>query len=118
MFVNDSWQCAATQPTLHAPARLLFTVICVLFGIMNLGAAVGFLLDARERRAFFAALQHPAVGFRATEESVWIWKFSLEPLRGEIDAPTGAWSVFATAACRMNSAVLTRSSPAQAPPWR
>jgi hypothetical protein len=77
--------------TPRAPARLLFTVICVLFGIMNLGAAVGFLLDARERRAFFAALQHPAVGFRATEEGVWIWKFSLEPLRGEIDAPTGAW---------------------------
>ena len=57
---------------------------------MNLGALVGFVLDARERRAFVAHLQTDTVGFRTgKDESCWLWRFSLDPLKGDIDTPTG-----------------------------
>jgi hypothetical protein len=57
---------------------------------VNLGAAVGFLLDARERRAFVAHLQTEEVGFRfGKDDSCWLWRFSLAPLKGDIDSPTG-----------------------------
>ena len=57
---------------------------------MNLGALVGFLLDARERRAFVAHLQTEEMGFRMGKDgSCWLWRFSLAPLKGNIDAPTG-----------------------------
>ena len=60
---------------------------------VNLGALVGFLMDARERRAFVAHLQTETVGFRRTgkDESCWLWRFSLDPLKGDgaIDAPKG-----------------------------
>jgi hypothetical protein len=66
-------------------------VIIVLFSVMNLGAALGWVLDARDRRAFFVQLCAPDVGFRAEgkDGSCWLWHFGLEPLRGEMDAPTG-----------------------------
>jgi hypothetical protein len=71
--------------------RLLFIVVIVLFSVMNLGAALGWVLDARDRRAFFVQLCAPDVGFRAEgkDGSCWLWHFGLEPLRGEMDAPTG-----------------------------
>jgi hypothetical protein len=57
---------------------------------VNLGALVGFLMDARERRAFVAHLQTDTVGFRTgKDDSTWLWRFSLEPLKGDIDSPTG-----------------------------
>jgi hypothetical protein len=63
-------------------------VIIVLFGVMNIGALIGFMLDARERRAYLAQLQTPALGFRE-EKGAWLWRLHLEPLKEEIDAPTG-----------------------------
>lgn len=70
--------------------RTLLQIVAILFGLMNAGAALGFVLDSRERRAFLRRMQDPEVGFRATAESgAWLWRFSLEPLRGELDAPTG-----------------------------
>jgi hypothetical protein len=69
--------------------KLLFIVIIVLFGVMNIGAFVGFQLDARERRAYLAQLQTPQLGFRE-EKGVWLWRLHLAPLRDAIDAPTGS----------------------------
>jgi hypothetical protein len=57
---------------------------------VNLGAAAGFALDARERRAFLARLQADDVGFRTgKDDSCWLWRFSLDLLQGDIDSPTG-----------------------------
>ncbi len=55
---------------------------------MNIGAFIGFLLDARERRAYLARLQTPALGFRE-EKGAWLWRLHLKPLKEEIDTPTG-----------------------------
>ena len=70
--------------------KMLFEVVCILFGLMNVGAAIGFVLDSRERRDFLKRVQSFDVGFRVAPASgAWLWAFSLEPLRGELDAPTG-----------------------------
>jgi hypothetical protein len=68
--------------------RLLFTVVCALFGVMALGGLAGFTMDARERRAVVALMQTPALGF-SEEDGAWLWRFSLNPLDEEIDKPTG-----------------------------
>jgi hypothetical protein len=58
---------------------------------VNLGAVVGSIMDARERHAFFLRLQRDDVGFRAIgkDSACWLWRFSLAPLKADIDAPTG-----------------------------
>jgi hypothetical protein len=83
-----------------AARRLLFTVVIVLFGIMNVGAALGFALDARERRAVLARLQLPEAGFRVAQDAegggcggdaqCWLWSFHLDPLPDELAAPSGS----------------------------
>ena len=70
--------------------KMLFQVVIILFGLMNLGAAVGFVLDSRERRNFLQRVQSPEVGFRVTPAGAWLWRFSLSPLRNELDAPSGS----------------------------
>jgi hypothetical protein len=71
--------------------RLLFIVVIVLFGIMNIGAVIGFILDSRQRNSFFERLKMPDVGFHTegADDAVWLWRFSLDPLFAEIGAPTG-----------------------------
>jgi hypothetical protein len=86
--------------------RLLFIVVCVLFGGMNLGALYGWILDHRSHRAFLARLQAPEVGFRVVggkveaERSIWrlgagddgatwLWRFQLRQLRDDIAPPAG-----------------------------
>ena len=69
--------------------KMLFGVMIGLFGLMNVGAALGFVLDARERRFVLAKLQTAELGFRITPEGAWLWRFSVEPLQSERDAPTG-----------------------------
>ena len=70
--------------------KMLFEIVIILFCLMNLGAAIGYILDSRERSNFLQHLQSPTVGFHVAPASgAWLWAFSLEPLRGELDAPTG-----------------------------
>ena len=70
--------------------KMLFIVVITLFGVMCLGAAVGFAMDMRDRRAYVARMQDPDVGFCVSESGTWLWRFTLAPLRGEIDAPHGS----------------------------
>ena len=69
--------------------RMLFGVVIGLCCIMTAGAALGFGLDAHERRNVLAKLQTPELGFRVTLEGAWLWRFTVEPLRDDQDAPTG-----------------------------
>ena len=52
--------------------KLLFIVVISLFGVMCLGAAVGFLMDMRERRAFVTQMQDPKVGFCVSAGGTWL----------------------------------------------
>ena len=69
--------------------KTLFQIVIILFGLMNTGSVVGVALDSRERRNFLQRMKAPEVGFRLAPSGTWLWCFSLEPLRGELDAPTG-----------------------------
>jgi hypothetical protein len=69
--------------------KLLFSVVITLFGCMNLGAAVGYHLDARERARMAASLCDSAVGFRITKGGAWVWRFGLDELPDELAAPCG-----------------------------
>jgi hypothetical protein len=75
---------------MHNPPelRLLFIVVIVLFGVMNIGALVGHAIDTRDRKRFVQALQRPEVGFRVVGDA-WLWRFSLDPLKADVGAPTG-----------------------------
>ena len=70
--------------------KMLFIVVITLFGVMCLGAAVGFAMDMRDRRAYVRRLQDPNVGYCVSDNGTWLWRFTLSPLRGEIDAPHGS----------------------------
>ena len=61
-----------------------------LFGLMNAGALLGYLLDAREARRTLARLQQPDTGHRVAADGTWLWRFTLSPLADELDVPTGS----------------------------
>ena len=54
-----------------------------------MGAALGSLLDRRERLVYLERLRQPHMGYRETENGAWLWSFSVEPMRDIIDAPVG-----------------------------
>jgi hypothetical protein len=70
--------------------RWLLIVVASLFGAMHVGAGAGFVLDARERRAFVTALQRHEVGFCPTLDGAWLWRFSMQPSPHKLGAPSGA----------------------------
>jgi hypothetical protein len=78
--------------------KLLFTVVISLFGIMNVGAALGFLLDKRERRHVVERLLDARCGFRVAVDEyngedtgcgALVWRFGLDALPDELAAPAG-----------------------------
>jgi hypothetical protein len=71
--------------------KTLFEVVIILFGLMNGGALIGFALDARARARVVARFCQPQVGFRSPpgDPECWVWRFTLEPLMDDIDAPRG-----------------------------
>ena len=82
---------SSTQQRAVMPQRASLTPLihcAVLFGALNLGAALGYVLDARERKAFVQALQRPEVGFRVVGDA-WLWRFSLDPLKADVGSPVG-----------------------------
>ena len=56
---------------------------------MNLGAALGYYLDARDKAAVTARLHDPACGFRVADDGTWLWRFGLEPLPDVLAPPSG-----------------------------
>jgi hypothetical protein len=57
---------------------------------MNVGAAVGAAQDKRDRHKVVRKLRQPEAGFRQTEAGAWVWRFHLEQLADDIDAPSGS----------------------------
>ena len=58
--------------------------------------STGYLLDARERHGVVARLQLPDTGFRVRHDGeCWTWRFQLEPLKAQLDAPSGSAVVLA-----------------------
>jgi hypothetical protein len=56
---------------------------------VNVGAAVGAVMDRRERRRYLEQLQQPRMGYRIAKGGAWLWSFSVNPMQDIIDAPTG-----------------------------
>ena len=56
---------------------------------MNVGAAVGGIMDRRERRLYLERLRQPHMGYRVAKNGAWLWSFSVDPMRDVIDAPKG-----------------------------
>ena len=69
--------------------KYLFIVVITLFGCMWLGAAFGYIQDARMRARVMQKLQEPRMGFCATDEGAWLWRFHLEPIETDLAPPTG-----------------------------
>ena len=61
-----------------------------LFGVMNIGAVVGFGLDARERKRLVEQMQRPETEFAELPGGVWTWTFKQLPLGSPIEAPRGS----------------------------
>ena len=70
--------------------RMLFIVVIVLFGVMNAGAVVGYVLDARERQRLVYQLQRPETEFAELPGGVWTWTLKQLPLSSTVEAPTGS----------------------------
>ena len=69
--------------------KLLFIVVISLFAGMNIGSALTFGIDVRERRRIGERLRTPECGFRVTDDGVYLWRFALEPLPDELAPPRG-----------------------------
>jgi len=69
--------------------KTLFIIVIVLFGMMNLGAALGFWLDRGERAGVNEKLCDERCGFRVADDGAWLWRFGLDELEHELSAPTG-----------------------------
>ena len=59
---------------------------------MNGGAVLGYALDARARGVVVRRLQQPEAGFCTPrgDPECWLWRFTLDPLQDDIDAPSGS----------------------------
>jgi hypothetical protein len=70
---------------------LLFEIVIILFGIMNGGAALGYVLDARLRASVIERLKAPEAGFSVAkgDPDCWVWRLQLDELSDELDAPQG-----------------------------
>ena len=76
--------------------RFLFIVVVSLFGFMQVGAVVGYFLDAGERRTTLATLQQPEMGFEELPFGVWTWRCVQDPLERAVAAPSGSAMHLAT----------------------
>jgi hypothetical protein len=56
---------------------------------MNLGSGLGTYMDRRERTHFFSQLLQPSVGYYVAKDGAWLWRFSVNQLHGDWDAPSG-----------------------------
>jgi hypothetical protein len=85
-------------PSIGPPTelQLLFIVVLVLFGVMNVGAALGLVLGWWQRGRVLARLKSPECGFSCAAgggeggEPTWLWHFALDPLTEELSAPSGS----------------------------
>ena len=64
-------------------------MVVTLFGVMNIGAVVGFGVDARERARLLQRLQRPETEFQEVD-GVWTWTFKQLPLGSPLEAPRGS----------------------------
>ncbi len=77
--------------------KFLFIVVIALFGFMNCGAAVAFVMDMRERKSTLAQLQQPEMGFQEHADGAWTWTCVQREMRRPVEAPSGSAFHLATA---------------------
>jgi hypothetical protein len=79
--------CACALTSCRAPTQ----VVIILFGIMNGGAALGYVLDSRARSRTVERLKTPEAGFTTApgDPDCWVWRLQLDELQNDLDAPSG-----------------------------
>jgi len=70
--------------------KFLFAVVISLFGIMNVGACIGFYEDMKERRETLEHITRPECGFTERQGGVWTWTFRQNALTRLVERPTGS----------------------------
>jgi len=70
--------------------RFLFIVVCCLFGFMNSGAAVAFVMDMQHRRYTVGRIKTPDMGFLELPDGTWLWSFTQDELDRAVAAPSGS----------------------------
>ncbi len=61
----------------------------VLFGIMNVGAFIGFIEDMAHRRKTLTQVMTPSMGFKEID-GAWTWRLEQAPLAAAVGAPAGS----------------------------
>ena len=77
-------------------AQFLFIVVIILFGLMNIGALIGFYEDMKERRELLEHITRPECGFVERQNGAWTWRFQQNPLKHAVECPSGTAIEIAT----------------------
>lgn len=80
---------AITPNDIITKLRFFLCVICVLFGVMHIGAAVGGAMDAAAKRRVLAALLSDAFAFEEHPGGVWTWSLYQQPVVADFGAVAG-----------------------------
>jgi hypothetical protein len=70
--------------------RFLFIVVMCLFGIMHVGAFIGFGIDASAKCKTMTRICAPSAGFEISPGGVWTWRLQHARLEKAVGAPTGS----------------------------
>jgi len=70
--------------------KFLFAVVITLFGFMNVGAVIAFIMDVRERKSTLALLQQSEMGFEEHEDGAWTWTCEQREMRRAVEPPGGS----------------------------
>jgi hypothetical protein len=80
---------AITPGDIITKLRFFLCVICVLFGVMHLGAAVGVAMDAAAKRRVLTALLSDTFAFEEHPGGVWTWSLYQQPVVADFGAVVG-----------------------------
>jgi hypothetical protein len=70
--------------------KFLFAVVITLFGFMNVGAVIAFIMDMRERKSTLALLQQSEMGFEEHDDGAWTWTCEQREMRSAVEPPGGS----------------------------
>ena len=69
--------------------RFFLCVICVLFGVMHIGAFIGAALDAAGKKRVLKALLSDAFAYEELPGGVWTWSLYQQPVVSDFGAVAG-----------------------------
>ena len=80
---------AITPGDIITKLRFFLCVICVLFGVMHIGAFIGAAMDAAGKARVLKALLSDAFAFEELPGGVWTWSLYQQPVVSDFGAVAG-----------------------------